>query len=204
MGVSAQYADDQYENSAVGLRSAQWEHFTVDAVFPVFKNTTVRSLISHEEFDSRQIGAQSNVNPNTADPNWQAKNNEKTNLAGLGVDVGMGEKWDVTFDYTYAESEGDVLIFIPNLAGSRDTFPQLTTRLNRAELNVKYKFRPRMTFEAGWLYERYRTDDWSLDDVQPDTIGSLLSFGANSPDYDVSVFSIKFNYRLENNGAGDN
>jgi hypothetical protein len=53
-----------------------------------------------------------------------------------------------------------------------------------------------VVLRGGWLYERYRSDDWGLDGVQPDTVGSVLTWGANSPDYNVSVFTLSFTYDL--------
>jgi hypothetical protein len=52
------------------------------------------------------------------------------------------------------------------------------------------------------LYERFRSDDWGRDGVEPDTITSVLTWGGNSPDYNVSVFTLSFTYDL-GKPAGD-
>jgi hypothetical protein len=89
-------------------------------------------------------------------------------------------------------------------SGARDSFPSLETKRDRADLGVTYQLRRNMALRGGWLYERYRSDDWGLDGVQPDTMTSVLTWGANSPDYNISVFTLSFTYDLGKPASDNN
>jgi MtrB/PioB family decaheme-associated outer membrane protein len=193
-GMSTEYWDENYEDSDVGLTGANRESIYGDLSYTIGDNITTYINAGREEIDSTMVGAQSNLNPNTALPNWKGKNSDEFNNAGLGFRWnGIREKWGVEFDYQHAKSDGDVKII---QSGLSDSFPSLETKRDTAELGVTYQLRQNMQLRGGWLYERYRSDDWGLDGVEPDTINNVLTWGANSPDYNVSVFTLSFTYDL--------
>jgi MtrB/PioB family decaheme-associated outer membrane protein len=193
-GMSTEYWDENYDNSDVGLTGANRESIYGDLSYTIGDNITTYINAGREEIDSTMVGAQSNLNPNTALPNWKGKNSDEFNSAGLGFRWDrIHEKWGVEFDYQHAKSDGDVKII---QSGVRDSFPSLETKRDTAKLGVTYQLRQNMQLRGGWLYERYRSDDWGLDGVEPDTITNVLTWGANSPDYNVSVFTLSFTYDL--------
>jgi len=55
---------------------------------------------------------------------------------------------------------------------------------------------PRWTLNAGWRWEKFDADDWAIDGVGPATIPSVLTFGAQTLDYDIDVFLLGFRYNL--------
>ena len=44
--------------------------------------------------------------------------------------------------------------------------------------------------------EEYDSRDWALDGIDPDGIAAILSFGALSPDYSVTVVRAQASYRF--------
>ena len=47
---------------------------------------------------------------------------------------------------------------------------------------------------GSYWYERYKSEDWALDGVQPDTVWNLLAFGNQSPRYTQNVFRVTLRY----------
>jgi MtrB/PioB family decaheme-associated outer membrane protein len=194
LGLRAESWDDDYDESEVGVTDGNRKSFVADATFQLSDKISTFASVGHETMESKQWGAQSNVNPNTADPNWRADNDDEFNLASVGFRWDrILERWAVEVDYTYAESEGDIQL---QSFGLQDQFPSLDTRTNTARLNVMYALSEKIQLVGGWWYQRYRSDDWALDGVNQDTIGSVLTWGGNSPDYEVNVISFGFNYSL--------
>ena len=91
----------------------------------------------------------------------------------------------------YSDSEGATDI---TNQGQNDSFPDFNSTLHSTNLEVGYALNDRMRLRGGWRYEKLDTDDWSVDGVNPDTMLQVLTFGENSPDYDVNVFMIGFDY----------
>ena len=194
LGLRAESWEDDFENTEVGLDRARRNSLVADATVQISDTMSAYASLGHETIKSRQYGAQSATNPNTADPNWRANNDDEFNLASVGFRWDrILERWGVEVDYTFAESDADITL---RSAGLRDEFPSLDTRTSTARLNVTYALSQKIQLNGGYWYQRYRSDDWALDGVQPDTIGNLLTWGGRSPDYDINVVSLGFVYRL--------
>ena len=185
-------ADDDYDNSDVGLVSADYENFTVDLSLQLHERIGSYAFVAQDRYKSRQRGAQSAFSPNTADPNWQARNRDTTQSAGLGLRFDeFFDRWDVSVDYVYSDSEGATDILNQ---GRPDSFPDLNSTLHSATLEVGYALNDRMRLRGGWRYEELDTDDWAVDGIAPGTIPQVLTFGERSPDYDMNVFMLGFDY----------
>lgn len=194
LGVQVESWDEDYDDSDVGLTSADRDSIAADLTYQISDRMSAYASVGHESVDSEQWGAQSSVNPNTADPNWRGKNDDEFNLGSVGFRWDrIREKWGVELDYTYARGESDVAL---RGVGLNDDFPTLKTRSHTARLDVSYDLNPQMSLSGGWWYARYRSDDWALDGVREDTIGNLLTWGGTSPDYELSVIALRFDYRL--------
>lgn len=193
-GASREYWDEDYDDSQVGLTSARRESTNADLTYVFNDRVSAYLSAGFEEIDSKQTGAQSNVNPNTALPNWKGENSDEFTNIGLGMRWDrIAGRWGVAVDLLHAESDGDVTM---RTAGLADNFPSLNTTRDRAELSVTYQLSQEMKLKGGWLYERFDSDDWSLDGVDPATINSVLTWGAAAPDYTVNVVSLSFSYSL--------
>jgi MtrB/PioB family decaheme-associated outer membrane protein len=184
---------DDYDNSEVGLTDGDRDLYVLDANFALRDNINLYGSFGKEEIQSKQSGAQSNVNPNTAQPNWQGRNDDDFDTASLGMRWSGIGRWGLELDYVYAKSEGKTEI---RQSFGNDQFPKFETELNRASLGVTYDYSQRMRFVAGVLYEDYDSDDWGVDGVAPDTISNVLTWGGASPDYEVTLFSVGFRYNL--------
>jgi hypothetical protein len=195
LGARVESWDDDFNNSLVGLTHADRDAYFFDATWSVKDNISLYGSYGSEAIDSRQSGAQSNVNPNTASPNWLAKNNDDFDSLNVGLRWDrIATKWGLELDYVYAKSEGKIAL---NNSGVRDSYPKLETDLKRTRLAVTYDYSDRIRLAAGLLYEDYNSDDWALDGVEPDTINSVLTWGGTSPDYDVTLVSLSFTYSLD-------
>jgi hypothetical protein len=65
----------------------------------------------------------------------------------------------------------------------------------RAGLN--YPYSKSLSFGFNYLFESLDSDDWSLDDVEPDTMNNLLALGADPWNYNASVFYLSVSYKLQ-------
>jgi hypothetical protein len=64
------------------------------------------------------------------------------------------------------------------------------------ELTGEYRWSPALTLRTTLRYEHFDADDWQLDGVEPATVPTLLSLGADAYDYDVTLFELAFTYRF--------
>ena len=75
-------------------------------------------------------------------------------------------------------------------------FPDLLSDLDTLKLNADYRLKDNMSLHAEYWYERFKSTNWMLDGVEPDTIPHVISFGEVSPNYNVNVFIVSMRYKF--------
>ena len=176
------------------MTDAERDALAADANYAFSQDVNLFVALATEEVTYKQKGAQSNLNPNTALPNWKGKNRDDFDSANAGLRWdNIAGRWGLAVDYGYARSKGSTSV---EQFGLNDAFPKFRSTRHTAKLDVTYELSPRMQLRGGWLYEHYRSSDWHIDGTEPDTLSSVLTWGAASPDYEVSVIGVSFTYRL--------
>lgn len=198
-GVSLRYerARDRYDESLVGLVSADVDQFSAEGNLQLWKALVATAYFSRDNYESRTVGAASFATPNTALPNWDGRTDDRHDVVGLALNwPGLADgKLDLRADWMRADTTGDIRIQNP-LGSAATPFPSLRSRLTGAEITADYHLNPRWTLNAGWRWEKYEADDWALDGVGPATIANVLTFGSQTQDYDVNLFMVGFRYNF--------
>ena len=127
-------------------------------------------------------------------PDWFAVNNDIVNSAGIGFKHNLiKDKLDVGADYTLSYSTGKVRT---NGGGTGGNFPDLKSNLDSVKLYADYRLKENLSLHAAYWYEHYRSKDWMLDGVYPDTIPNVIAFGQQSPDYNANAVMMSLRYRF--------
>jgi MtrB/PioB family decaheme-associated outer membrane protein len=190
-------ARDRYDETQVGLVSSDYDQFTADGSLQLWGPVVMSAFFSRDDYDSAMVGAAGFLVPNVAPPNWRGRTRDRHDVHGVGLAwPGLADgKLDMRADYTRADTRGNIAIENP-LGAAGNPFPTLRSKLTGTQLTADYHFSPRWTLNAGWRWEKYSADDWSKDGVGPATIPNVLTFGAQTLDYDVNVFLIGFRYNF--------
>ena len=62
-------------------------------------------------------------------------------------------------------------------------FPSLGGDLEDISLEGSFQMRNNYSLQVRLYYEQYKSADWALDDVKPDSIGNLITLGLVDPSY---------------------
>lgn len=186
LGMSLDYADDDYTESVLGLQSARELSVHFDTSVLISNDTSMHMFAGRDDIRSKQAGGQS-----TAVAEWTATNRDQVDSLGLGFKHRfMDDKLEMGMDYVMSNSTGRITVF----AGSPDDLPELTVDMDSIRIYADYRLKDNMSVHAGYWYERYDTRDWALDGVDVDTISNVLSLGETSPDYELNVVSLSLRY----------
>jgi MtrB/PioB family decaheme-associated outer membrane protein len=197
LGLRYETARDRYDESVVGLVAADYDQLSAEASVRLFNTVMLTGYFSRENYDSETVGAASFATPNLAPPNWEGSTRDRHDVKGLALNWPglMDGKLDLRADWTNADTTGNIRIESP-LGSQRNAFPELSSELSSVQLVADWHLNPRWSLNAGWRWEEYKADDWSKDGVGPATIANVLTFGAQTQDYDVNVFMVGFTYRF--------
>lgn len=190
IGMTYLWAEDDYSKSELGLLEGSEDRFTVDFNWAFNEKSSLYLTAGTEALESLQRGSE------TFDgPVWDAAHDDDFTHYGGGIRIGgIGEKVDLTFDYTRADGETEILVTGP--AVSSDPLPDLESTMDSLRVELSYAMSERFMLDFSARWERFEAEDWALEGVAPDTVPNLLTMGANPYDYDVWVFGIGFRYAV--------
>jgi MtrB/PioB family decaheme-associated outer membrane protein len=190
LGVSADYAKDDYDRSQVGLIDARDRAYTMDVSATPRDNLTVSAFYGREQIDSTMASS-----AGFGVPDWTAGQRDTIDTVGITLEVqDLGKDgFDAGIDYAYSSGKGRITMQtgVPTAA-----FPDLESRLNTVRLFGRYRLSDKLSVRVDYLYERYRSRDFALDDVAPDTIPSVLTLGEETPNYSAHFIGTSLNYRF--------
>ena len=101
-------------------------------------------------------------------------------------------KFDANFSSRYAKGTGEIGVD-SSFSGS-GPYPDLDTELKGGEFDVGYKLNSKLELRFKVRYEDYASSDWALQGVEPATIPTVLTLGADPDDYDVVLATLSFRY----------
>lgn len=189
VGLNFDLADDDYEQSTIGLLDGRSVNVGGDVSVAVTDQTQLLLFAQSERIRSRQAGSQV-----FAQPDWSAHTRDVVNVAGLGIKHStLKGKLELGADFTVSRSRSDVTV---QTGPSEPPFPTARTSLESLKLRATWRVKDNLSLIGNYWYERYKAEDWRLDGVLPATIPNLLAFGEQSPRYRVHVFSLALRYRL--------
>ena len=189
IGLNLDVANDDYEQSALGLTESRDVSLNADISAMLTEKTSANFFIGRQQIESTQLGSQTF---STAD--WQANNDDTFDNIGIGVThVVIEDRLDIGADYTKASSTGKVTVYS---GAPAPPFPDLTTDLDSFKIYANYRLSEMLYLKAAFWHEVYDSNDWALDGVSADTIPNLLSFGNLSPSYNVNVVKLSMSYKF--------
>jgi MtrB/PioB family decaheme-associated outer membrane protein len=184
------FAEDDYDDSTLGLDEGEYRNLTVDAGWRLTDSAVLTGQLGYDEFETTQFGSQA-----FGAPDWSADQEDESWIAGVSLDLPrLIERLRARVGYTYVDTTGKI---DNTTSGLRSAFPDLETTRHRVEVDLRYELRENIDVGLGYLFEDYDVDDWTLDGVDPDTVGTLLASGARWRGYDVNVVTLSFTWSLD-------
>ncbi len=195
IGLNYNRVTDDYTDSTLGLTDSDNKTYTVDFSFSPVESTTVYTFYTREEL-SYDIAGREFVKGTSSvtDPAalWNVDNENDIDTAGIGTSVDfMEKKLVVSADYSYSQSEGSIKT-------SSVDMPDLKTYLHRFKVSGKYKVTENLTAGAGFEIEKYSSDDWSTDGIDPAStaVSNLLTLSGSTEDYEAhkGIMYVSYNF----------
>lgn len=202
---AAHYNQDKYPDTVagIGLTKATGWMASFDATLQATDALSGNFFASLDQYKTDQNGANiTNAALATAAETGTipASNLGVTTLTDRTLTLGLGMRYkprrsyEVGGNLTHSDSKGKSA-FVAGSAVPVAPLPDLTSRLNRAEVYGRYFVRKDVTLNVRYAYERYSSSDWAWD--APLTLTSVSSVaGTNqvSPRYNVHFVGVSLAY----------
>jgi MtrB/PioB family decaheme-associated outer membrane protein len=207
--VNANYANDDYKHTEIGLQNGANFNLTFDITYTPSEDVTTYAFVTSEKSNYEQAGFHhpgnvGNLGPTTdrvarfGNAFWRVETEDLVNTIGFGGDWAVIEdKFNVQLDFTHSSGTTEIQ------ASARDPvlepflpLPDLNTKITSLNISGDYKFRENTTVRLGYLYERYTTDDFALDNVAEDTLADVILLGNRSSDYNAHFVGLSLIYEF--------
>jgi MtrB/PioB family decaheme-associated outer membrane protein len=189
LGVTAEYANDDYNHSPVGLTSARTSNLAAELAVVLGENTRGRAFWQTQIIRSAQNGSQS-----FGAPDWTGTEKDNFDMLGIGVKhVAIPEKLDIGADVTFTTAHSDMNV---DQGTHPPGFPTMTAKMDSVRLYGVYKLKDNISIAGSYAYEYYSSTDWRLDGIAPATVPNLLALGMQAPHYSLSVFRVALRYKF--------
>lgn len=187
--LSYQDIENEYSNSLIGLTESDEQSYGIDFSMLVTDSLHLHTYVNQETIESDQAGSH-----DFSLPNWFLTNEDTIDTYGANIEYRFwDEKVKLNLNYYESHSVGKTLI---DVYTGTENFPEFSTDLSSLTLSLDYKLSDSMSVKLKYLYEELEAEDWTRDNLTPDTLNNVLSAGYVSPDYDLSVTAISFSYRF--------
>ncbi|MEN8166436.1 MAG: MtrB/PioB family decaheme-associated outer membrane protein [Pseudomonadota bacterium] len=205
LGLTGEYLDDDYTDSVLGLTEAQQVSLLLDASYQISERISSHAFYTHEAFKSTNAGAQDKF---LTTPDWSAELEDTIDSAGLGFNFNKFlNKWDLGADLIYTRSRGKIdMINNTTAPSSSDSiadpddptiqFPDLKTSLTSLQLWTRYRYSDTISYRFSYWYEDYSSEDWTVDDLEEDSVDHLLLLGEDRLDYTQHVVGLSVNVQF--------
>jgi len=190
LGWEFELGNDDYNNSAIGLTESEYVRFGADFSYLYADSASAYASLYNEEVQSEQANSQS-----FSTPDWTATTDDTFTTATVGTNwPELIGKLDGNIEYIWSQSVGSTK---NDTSGLPTSFPDLRSKRQNLKLGVSYPYSQSLTFGFDYIYEKFSSSDWHLDDVEPNTIPNLLALGANAWNYDTNVLYFNVRYQLQ-------
>jgi len=190
-GVFFELADEEFNDTQIGLSDARDIRYGLDISSRPTKNLTAHAFFSIESLEADIFGRDS---PDGIP--WQAEQDDDFRTVGFGMEfLDLPGKWGrAAVDFTYASADGEIRV---TKQQSAPPFPELQSRRYTAEAFVERTVRDNLDLRLGYLVGKLRENDFFRDDVTPTTISNVLTLGEQTPDSTVHVITAMMRYRFQ-------
>jgi len=213
--INGEYRQDDFGDTEIGLQKSRNYNATLDVNFHPNDRFTAYAFVTHENYKYDQRGYRRDSDafgpgdprptpPGDTDEDfWTTDTEDKINMVGTGfVWAVIEDKFNLNLDFTHSraythfeQTNG------PNIAPTNSNFaiqlPDVTTRITNLSLTGDYKLRENMSVRLKYMYERFNSHDFGLDDVNVNTLSNVILLGNSSPDYVAHVLGISFVYEFQ-------
>lgn len=202
LSAALDYAHDDYTTSEIGLVDSKVESVTLDAVYSPSPLWSAYAFQTYEQLNADQDGQSfaggANQIPQSSDPNrsWFVHHRDRIDSSGFGYKRSLSSGHvEFGFDYLHSKSRSGLDFAVGSALLTRP-LPRNQTRLDSLNIHASYKLKENLSLRANYWYERFRSSDWALDGIAPNTLANVILLGEDSPDYGVQFVSLSMVYRF--------
>jgi MtrB/PioB family decaheme-associated outer membrane protein len=201
LGLNGRYAQDEYYDSALGVRSGNTDSANLDANYSVSENISFGGYVSWQKRTRNMLTASGRnaVAPlNTLWSNYLADRDNTIGVNGKQKGLLHG-KLELNEDLTYGLSKSKYYTnLVQNIApavGNSGTSPNILSELTQLRVVGTYELSQTSHVTVGYLYQRLKSSDYFYSAYQYGfNPTAMISTNQQAPNYSVNTVFAVYRY----------
>lgn len=184
----ARYSLDDYTDTAIGLTESTDTYYDVNVHYAINADVSLNAFYNHQIIKSEQAGSS-----NFSIANWQADIEDTIDYVGAGLSYNnlLDSRLKLGLDYAYSDSDSTTQV----RQGITGEYGDYFAKVHNINVYGQYQATDNMSLRVDYKIEKYLDND-DANDINPDTIWNLVSFGNIDHDYTAHMIMLSMNYRL--------
>lgn len=209
LGAAFAWSRDDYREDLFGLDESRLRSWMLDAGYVPSEKLRLSAFYHHDRYAHAQRARSFTAAPGTADDpgrDWSVDSRDSHETWGLSLDVeglapivrtaaAQGHGLDLRLEYSDSHSRGRIGVDTGPALTAAD-LPDLSSRLQVLSVAATQRISESARIRVAFEHERYRSRDFALDGVAPDSVSQVLLFGEASPDYRANWFTLSYLHRF--------
>ncbi|MGE6651193.1 MtrB/PioB family decaheme-associated outer membrane protein [Shewanella colwelliana] len=184
----ARYALDDYNDTQIGLTESKDISYDVSASYLINDDMMINAFYNRQNIDSQQAGS-----TNFSAPNWYGIIEDQVDVIGAGFSYNnlLEKKLRLGVDYTYSDSSSNTQV----TQGITGDYGDYYSNVHNINVYGQYQATDKMALRLDYKMENYKDNDPG-NQIAPDGIWNVVSFGSNSHDYTAHMVMLSMSYKL--------
>lgn len=184
----ARYALDDYNDTQIGLTESKDISYDVSASYLINDDMMINAFYNRQNIDSEQAGS-----TNFSTPNWYSVIEDQVDVIGAGFSYNnlLEKKLRLGVDYTYSDSSSNTQV----TQGITGDYGDYYSNVHNINVYGQYQATEKMALRLDYKMENYKDNDPG-NQIAPDGIWNVVSFGSNSHDYTAHMVMLSMSYKL--------
>jgi len=190
MILSSYYAEDDYDQTEIGLQYSWQNNINLDLSWHAMDNLDFSFFAEVEKIETDLGGSE-----RFSGRDWLVHN--KDEIVSYGVSFVIKELLDTRLKLTGSLqiSDADSLISINN-SGVNSRLPNTDSFWQVADLKADFRYSEKVSIALNYAYQDFERRDFSIDEVIPGAAANLLTFSALSNNYNTHYLVLSASYRF--------
>ncbi|MGE6568540.1 MtrB/PioB family decaheme-associated outer membrane protein [Shewanella vesiculosa] len=182
------YALDDYTNTQIGLTESKDTNYDININYMINDDINASTFYNHQIITSAQSGS-ANLNIAT----WQAEIEDTVDVVGAGLSYNnlMDSRLRLGVDYTYSDSDSTTQV----RQGISGDYGDYFAKVHNINVYAQYQATEKVALRIDYKMEKYLDND-DANDIEPDTIWNVMSFGNLQHDYTAHMIMLNVSYKL--------
>ncbi|OEG74735.1 hypothetical protein BEL05_08085 [Shewanella colwelliana] len=184
----ARYALDDYNDTQIGLTESKDISYDISASYLINDDMMINAFYNRQNIDSEQAGS-----TNFSAPNWYGIIEDQVDVIGAGFSYNnlLEKKLRLGVDYTYSDSSSNTQV----TQGITGDYGDYYSNVHNINVYGQYQATDKMALRLDYKMENYKDNDPG-NQIAPDGIWNVVSFGSNSHDYTAHMVMLSMSYKL--------